>query len=274
MIILHRIDDFFFELFPRLKQASKDEIIAAIESYYSIGLEKPKVELKEDWLSIDIDINSMLAQESEYKKAIAFCEKGRFGEAKPILKKLIDKSPANSEYHRIMGQITSEEGDQNEAINCLIDALKWDPKNGYALVMMGNIFSKHKNDIETARKYYDQAILVNPNDNIAINNIATNLLQQGSLEDAKKYFWEAVKIDDTYPNTHYALGMIAESEGDLDSALYSTLRALKHCKQRNELYHHCRKQVLEIAKSAVRKPIGKRVYRAYKAQLEDKGGGF
>jgi hypothetical protein len=32
-----------------------------------------------------------------------------------------------------MGQILSDEGGQEEAINCLIDALRWDPKNGYAL---------------------------------------------------------------------------------------------------------------------------------------------
>ena len=45
-----------------------------------------------------------------------------------MLNKLIEKNPTNSEYHRIMGQILSDEGDQEEAINCLIDALRWDPK--------------------------------------------------------------------------------------------------------------------------------------------------
>jgi tetratricopeptide (TPR) repeat protein len=54
-----------------------------------------------------------------------------------------------------MGQILSDEGDQEEAINCLIDALRWDSKNAWALVMMGNIFAKYKNDIPTAMKYYD-----------------------------------------------------------------------------------------------------------------------
>jgi hypothetical protein len=54
-----------------------------------------------------------------------------------------------------MGQILSDEGDQEEAINCLIDALRWDSKNGYALLMVGNIFAKFKNDVPTALKYYN-----------------------------------------------------------------------------------------------------------------------
>ncbi len=90
--------------------------------------------------------------------AVALCEKRKFGEAKPILENLIKENPTISEYHRILGQILSEEGDQDEAVNCLIDSLKWDPKNGYALIMMGNIFARHKDDIDTACKYFNEAI--------------------------------------------------------------------------------------------------------------------
>ena len=90
-----------------------------------------------------------------------------------------------------MGQILSDEGNQEEAINCLIDALRWDSKNGWALMMLGNIFAKFKNDIDTAMKYYDQALIVKPNDNITMNNIGANLMQQEKFEEAKKYFLES-----------------------------------------------------------------------------------
>ncbi|MFN9321516.1 MAG: tetratricopeptide repeat protein, partial [Chitinophagales bacterium] len=156
----------------------------------------------------------MLSQEADYKKTVALCEKGRYAEAKPILQILIDKNPTNSEYHRIMGQILSDEGDQEEAINCLIDALRWDSKNGWALLMMGNIFAKFKDDVPTAMKYYDQALAANSNDYISIVNIGYLLYEQNKLEEAKKYFWEALKINSNYPNTHFALGMIAQMEAD------------------------------------------------------------
>ena len=114
---------------------------------------KPKVSINEDWVTIEIDSSNILSQNNDYKRVVSLCEKGNYTEAKPILQNLIKKNPSNSEYHRIMGQILSDEGDQEEAINCLIDALRWDSKNGWALLMMGNIFSKFKNDIPTTLKY-------------------------------------------------------------------------------------------------------------------------
>ncbi|MRX46381.1 tetratricopeptide repeat protein [Pedobacter puniceum] len=170
-----------------------------------------------------------------------------------------------------MGQILSDEGDQEEAINCLIDALRWDSKNGWALLMMGNIFAKFKDDVPTAMKYYDQALVTNPNDNITINNIGANLMQQGKLEEAKKYFWEAIRINDKYPNTHFALGMIAEIEADLQSAFYSTIQAIKLNKNKDVLYQNSVRQAFEIAKKIIATDIGKKIFREYRHKLEFEG---
>ena len=176
-----------------------------------------------------------------------------------------------------MGQILSDEGDQEEAINSLIDALRWDSKNGFALLMMGNIFAKFKNDVPTAMKYYDQALIANPNDNIAINNIGANLMQQGKLEEAKKYFWEAIKIDDQYPNTHFALGMIAETENDLHSSFYSTIQAIKlntsaSLSVKDVLYQNSVRQAFDIAKKIIETGESKKIYTEYRHKLEFDGG--
>ena len=170
-----------------------------------------------------------------------------------------------------MGQILSDEGDQEEAINCLIDALRWDSKNGWALLMMGNIFAKFKDDVPTAMKYYDQALIANPKDNITINNIGANLMQQGKLEEAKKYFWEALKINDQYANTHFALGMIAKMEADLQSALYSTIQAIKLNKSKDVLYQNSVRQAFEISKKIIETDTGKKIFREYRHKLEFEG---
>lgn len=170
-----------------------------------------------------------------------------------------------------MGQILSDEGDQEEAINCLIDALRWDSKNSYALLMMGNIFAKYKNDIPTAMKYYDQALIANPEDNITMNNIGANLMQQGKPEEAKKYFWEALKINDKYPNTHFALGLISEMEADLQSAFYSTIQAIKLNKNKDVLYQNSVKQAFEISKKIIASDVGKKIFREYRHKLEYEG---
>jgi Tfp pilus assembly protein PilF len=271
MVIIHKIDNFLLEIFPELIGGGKLLIINTLENYYTFASIKPRVSINDDFVKIEIDTSSILAQEIDFQKVVSFCEKGKYSEAKPILKKLIEKNPTNSEYHRIMGQILSDEGDQDEAINCLIDALRWDSKNGWALLMMGNIFAKFKDDVPTAMKYYDQAQIANPKDNITINNIGANLMQQGKLEEAKKYFYEALKINDQYANTHFALGMIAEMEADLQSSFYSTIQAIKLNKSKDILYQNSVRQAFEISKKIIATDTGKKIFREYRHKLEFDG---
>lgn len=272
MQIVHKIDDFLFTIFPDLVGGGNDQIISKLEKYYTYGPYKPKVSINNDWVTIEIDTPTILSQETDYRKTVALCEKRKYSEAKKLLDDLIKKNPTNSEYHRIYGQILSDEGAQGEAINSLIDALRWDSKNGWALLMMGNIFAKFKHDVPTAMKYYDQALKANPNDNIAINNIGANLMQQGKTEEAKKYFCEALKINKDYPNTHFALGMIAEMENDLQSAFSSTIEAIKLNKNKDILYQNSVRQAFEIAKRIVQKGDGKRIVKEYLHKLEFEGG--
>ena len=246
-------------------------IINVLQKHYKYGPYNPKVTIDNGWVKIEIDVPSIISQDADYKKTIALCEKGKYSEAKPILKNLIEKNPSNSEYHRIMGQILSDEGDQEEAINCLIDSIRWDSKNGWALLMMGNIFAKFKNDVPTAMKYYDQAQIANPNDNITINNIGANLMQQGRLEEAKKYFYEALKINDQYANTHFGLGMIAEMEADLQSAFYSTIKAIKLNKSKDILYQNSVRKAFEISNKIIATDTGKKIFREYRHKLEFDG---
>jgi tetratricopeptide (TPR) repeat protein len=271
MQIIHKIDNFLYTIFPSVTQGDQQSLLNAIQDFYTYGPYKPKVTIDKDFVSIEIDTPTILAQETDYKKVISFCEKGKYSDAKPILKNLIAKNPTISEYHRIMGQILSDEGDQEEAINCLIDALRWDSKNGWALLIMGNIFAKFKDDVPTAMKYYDQALVANPKDNITINNIGANLMQQGKLEEAKKYFWEAIKINDKYPNTHFALGMIAEMEADLQSAFYSIIQAIKLNNNKDVLYQNSVKQAFEIAQKIIATEAGKKIFREYRHKLEFDG---
>ena len=271
MQIIHKIDEFLFTIFPELMGGGNSLIINTLEKYFTYGPYKPEVNIENGWVKIVIDTPTIITEDADYKKTIALCEKGKYSDAKPILQKLIEKNHTNSEYYRIMGQILSDEGNQEEAINYLIDALRWDSKNGWALLMMGNIFAKFKDDVPTAMKYYDQALIANPKDNITINNIGANLMQQGKLEEAKKYFHEALKINDQYANTHFALGMIAEMESDLQSAFYSTIQAIKLNKSKDVLYQNSVRQAFEISKKIITTDTGKKIFKEYLHKLEFDG---
>jgi Tfp pilus assembly protein PilF len=272
MTIYHNIDDFLLELFPSVKNKFDiEQLKKELELFYSFGSYKPTISINDNIVKIEINTNEILLNESDFKKVLNYCEKGDYQNAKPLLNNLISKNPTNSEYYRIMGQILSDEGDQEEAINYLIDALKWDSKNGWALLMMGNIFAKFKNDIPTAMKYYDQAVINNPTDNIAVNNIGANLLQQGKLEEAKKYFWEANKINSEYPNTHYALAMISHSEGDLHSAFYSATKAIRLSTKKDQLFQNAIALASDVAKEIIVRGDAKNIVSEYLHKLEFEG---
>jgi len=82
-------------------------------------------------------VPTIISQEGDFRKVINLCEKGRYDEAIPTLKNLIQKNPTNTEYHRIMGQILFDKDEVKESMNYLISSLRWDSRNKSALTMMG-----------------------------------------------------------------------------------------------------------------------------------------
>ncbi|MBI5633250.1 MAG: tetratricopeptide repeat protein [Nitrospirae bacterium] len=192
--------------------------------------------------------------------------------SKPILERLIRKNPAVSEYHRILGQIYSDEGRQDDAINCLIDALRWDPKNTHALTMMGNIFARSKNDISTAMSYYEQALVVKPDDHIAMNNIGANLIQLDRVKDAQRYFEAALAINSDYPNTLYALGMIHDAKGDHLKAFDFSIQALKKSKAGHPVYSNAFELAQQAGLRSVENIDPAEMFNQYSGQLAVESG--
>jgi tetratricopeptide (TPR) repeat protein len=245
MQIIHKIDAFLNAIFPEITDNST--IVVVLTNFYSYGSFRPSVRIEDDFVVVDLDIKSISYQENNFRNVITLCENNNFSEAKPILLELIEKNPTNSEYHRILGQIQSEQGDQDEAINALIDSLRWNSSNGWALMMMGNIFARHKKDLTTALKYYDQAIFVNKADHITLANIAYILFQENKLEEAKKYALEAVKLKENYLNTSFILSLITEKEGDLQAAFNYTIQSIKQAINPDALYQNAVKQAFDLA---------------------------
>ncbi len=146
MQIIFKYDEILFLIFPEAKKYGNDKGILSkeIKEYFTFGPYKPNVSFKNDIVIVDIDTPMIAKHEKDFQKVVDLCTKGKYEFAKPILIRLIKENPSVSEYHRILGQIFSDEGDQDRAIDKLMDALRWDPDNAYALLMMGNIFAKFK----------------------------------------------------------------------------------------------------------------------------------
>jgi len=248
MTIIHPIDDFLYTLFPN-REKNQDSLENALTEFYSVRNIKPLIEFKDDFVKITIDYQKIETENKQFAKLISLCESSNFEEANILADKLIELNPNNSEYYRIHGQIQSELGNQEEAINSLIYSLRWNPKNEWALLMMGNIFAKYQNDIDTAMKYYDQVLIVKPNDCITLNNIGANLMQLNNKKEALNYFNKALKSDSNYPNTYYGIALVANGDGDYKKSFELSLVALSKTnkKSNQQLYSNSFHLALESA---------------------------
>lgn len=270
MVITLYFDSFLQVLFP-MEKSDVVQLKNNLKEYYTLGPFEPIIEISENEIQITINTDKYLEDKKEYHKLISLCEKGVYSEAIPLAKQLIKKSPNVSEYHRILGQILSEQGDQEEAINCLIDALRWNPANKFALLMMGNIFAKFKKDHNTANIYYSQILENNPTDHITLVNIGMLVFQQGQLVEALKYLNKAKEIQPNYPNTYMAFVKIAEEKKDWQDAINNAIETLKCCVKKDIIYQNALHSLIESCNNYMHEIDAFSIINSYKGKLEAAG---
>ncbi|SMG10309.1 Tfp pilus assembly protein PilF [Marivirga sericea] len=271
MTIYHKIDNFIFSLF-NIKSEDEGKLIDAAKQFYSFQGMEPTVSISEGLLKIELNEKGSNQANQEFQEVLDLCNSRQFEEAKPLIESIIKESPQVSEFHRVYGQILSELGDQEEAQNELIDALKWDPNNEWALLMMGNILVKEKNDIDAALKYYDQILETNPEENITLNNIGAVLMNQGRFLEAQKYFQKSIEIQPEFPNPYYALGRCHSALKQHSKAFELAITAAKKNNQRDEIYTSSLQLALDSA-TAIREDRDEfETVESYKLELQERSG--
>lgn len=270
MTIQLPLNNFIYSLFPVEKNNIK-QLKGYLSAYYTLGPFEPKIEVLDNSITITINTTKYLEDKNEYQQLVSLCENGNYNKAKPLAEQLIQKSPNISEYHRILGQILSDQGDQDDAINCLIDALRWNPNNTFALLMMGNIFNKFKKDIDTANLYYNQVLLNNPKDHITLVNIGVTLLQQGQLEEALKYINKAIASEPNFPNAHMALIKISEAQQNWRSVVENAITTLKLCVKKDAVYQNALHALIEASNKIIALKESIEELDDYKGKLEAAG---
>lgn len=153
------------------------------------------------------------------QKAFELCNQNRFNEALPILEEITRTDPQNSEAWRTLAQVHwTYFHEPDKAYDELIESLKCNPRNIWALILMGNLLTKEKDDVEHAKDYYDKVIEYYPDNAIAINNIGATFMEGKDYESALPYMEKALSIDDSYVNSYYGLGVCYYKLGRLKEA--------------------------------------------------------
>lgn len=153
------------------------------------------------------------------KQALDLCNKNEFDKALSLLEEIVKTNPQESEAWRVLAQIHWNHMHQvDKAYDELIEALKCEPRNIWALVLMGNLLTKEKNDVEHAKQYYDKVLEYHPNNAIAINNIGATYMERNDYEGALPYMEKVMAIDDSYANSYYGLGICYYKLGRIEDA--------------------------------------------------------
>ena len=97
--------------------------------------------------------------DNKLQQALDLCNKNKFDEALPILEEITKDDPRNSEAWRTIAQVHwLYQHETEKAYDELIEALRCEPKNIWALVLMGNLLTKEMKDVEHAKQYYDKVL--------------------------------------------------------------------------------------------------------------------
>lgn len=151
--------------------------------------------------------------------ALDLCNKHKFDEALPILEEILKIDPQNSEAWRTLAQVHwFYQHKPEKAYDELIEALRCNPKNIWALVLMGNLLTKEKKDVDHAKLYYDKVLEFYPDNAIAINNIGATYMERKDYEGALPFMEKALDIDDSYANSYYGLGLCYYKLGKIEDA--------------------------------------------------------
>lgn len=204
---------------------STDQIRDKLQEHFSYGPYTATVDIQHSKVTVSLPVDNPTKEIKQYNHITDLCDQGRFTEAKEKLDILIERSPRVSDYWRIKGQIAEIENRSDDAINDLINALKWDPNNTEALIMMGNVYARHHKDIDTALVFFKRALESSPNDVYALNNVGGLLFRENKFEEAIPYFQKAIEVNPKFIQALHGLGLCAEELDDHELAFTHYHRA-------------------------------------------------
>lgn len=228
MDILYTIQDSGFEA------KNLEELKQKVVDYYTVDGYTPNVTINGDVIHVHIDTELVEKIEKEFEIITSLCEQRKFDDAKPKLDEFIKKYPRHSEAYRISAQMKMEKGDIEAAIDTNIEALKCNPRNPWALLLMGNLFLKFNENLEVAQKYYDKLLEYCPDNYFAINNVASLMMERGEFDKAADFFKRVIDSGSKYINSYYGLAVCYYNQDQFKKSFEVALRGCKECSDRPE----------------------------------------
>ena len=241
MKIVHNIGDEWFSA------KTVEELKSEVQEFFSAHNVEATVEVVDDGVEVFIDDVHDIDAAEDMNIALRFCNSRQFGKAKKVLKEFLSKKPYFSDAHRLLAQIEMEEKNFGKAIDVCKDALRFDPKNLYALILLGNLYSRDLDDIKTGLKYFKKAYELDSDSALVVTNYAATLMRDGgNEEEQERLFRKAIKLAPDYLNSYYGLASILIGRSEFDEAFKLVFQGLRVGSDRPENPVPLKKVLTEI----------------------------
>lgn len=197
------------------------------------------------------------------------CNQNKFDEALTILEKIVKVEPQNSEAWRLLAQIHwTYKNETEKAFDELIEALRCDPQNIWALLLMGNFYTKVRKDQVHAKEYYEKVLEYHSTNAIAINNIGATYMENNDFKSALPLLEKALELDNTYTNSYYGLALCYRELGRIEDAFEICHRGALQSSDRPE-NPAVREELIKLFVSVAKEVADKTNYLAVWENIKD-----
>ncbi|MBK9255793.1 MAG: tetratricopeptide repeat protein [Saprospiraceae bacterium] len=158
------------------------------------------------------------------------------------LNEVVRLDPQNAESYFMLGMNFRALGDRERAINSFQTAVENDSQLTDAWLILGDLYEEKKDP--KALKYYESAILSNPNSMEALHSKAFYLQNHGKIQEAKQIYRDIILQDKNYEAAYLNSGVLYMEQDSLDLA-YEQFNILAGVNPKNYMGFYMRAQVEE-----------------------------
>jgi tetratricopeptide (TPR) repeat protein len=156
-----------------------------------------------------------------YKISPKRCEaqNGNLSDALKLFKTVLEVIPEHIDARRNLAKVYLELGNIEQAEKELEICIQINPKDCWSYIMMGNIYTKHKRDLNIAEFYYECGLEHHPEDGMLLNNYANLMMEKGNFSKAEQLFKKTLNLRPVHPNSYFGLALLYRVRAILKKAL-------------------------------------------------------
>ena len=205
-----------------LTAMSAEKAIELLRKAYGFLAANMTFEIRDEMVVITVDYERRQDEEVAkdcFDRGMKQATSGRYNKAVDLFTRALKIVPEHTEARRNLAMALMNAQRFAEAKDQLVDVLRLSPDDVWGYVLLGNIFAKHENDLETGERFYRKALELDPQDSRALINYAALKTERKDPEGARALFEQAIVLDPRPPNPYYGLAMLVNDAGKTAESL-------------------------------------------------------